>query len=125
MRSERIIFQMVQVVLATILIGVPVPGLAQPVLISLLRQGEQIISVETRSGVAVRVVVAAPNVQPKGIFVVFPGGNGRVILPSGEVLRGGFGRYSFPHFVRQGFVAALVDVPSDQASGGSWPPVPM
>jgi pimeloyl-ACP methyl ester carboxylesterase len=53
--------------------------------------------------------------DPKGIFLLFPGGTGLVWTPRVKL------RESFPvvaHlFAEQGFVAAVVDAPSDQPSG--------
>jgi len=74
-----------------------------------------VVSVDTRPGVAVSVLLVAPETDPKGIFVLFPGGPGRVWTRRGDL------RESFPvvpHlFSQQGFVAAVVDAPSDQPRG--------
>lgn len=90
---------------------------SMPELVSALRQGEEMVILETRPGVTTRIVVSTPDVTPKGVFLLFPGGNGRLVIQDGRIIRGGFGRSSLPHFAKNGFVAAAIDVPSDQASG--------
>jgi pimeloyl-ACP methyl ester carboxylesterase len=89
----------------------------QPALVDPLRQGEELVTLEIRPGVTVRIVVASPEGSPRGVFLLFPGGNGRLIAKDGRVIRGGFGRASLPHFAKHGFVAIALDVPSDQADG--------
>lgn len=77
-------------------------------------------SVETRPGVRVSYLLARPVGAPRGGLVLFPGADGRFAF--GEV----FGQLLLgPHLMArvtsdlaaQGFVVALVDVPSDQPSG--------
>ena len=90
---------------------------AAPAMTSSLRTGEEIVSLESRPGVTTRILVAAPAGQPRGIFLLFPGGAGRVLLPDDRVIRAGFGRAGVPHIAAQGFVAIAIDVPSDHAGG--------
>ena len=90
---------------------------SQPALLDPLRPGEEVVTLETRPGVTVRIVVASPEGPPRGLFLLFPGGNGRLIAKDGRVIRGGFGRASLPHFPKHGFVAIAFGVPSDQADG--------
>jgi len=82
-----------------------------------LYPGQKLVRVATRPGVAVRVLLATPKTDPRGIFVLFPGGDGDLISESGYLPRE-FGRSSFYLFVEHGFVAAVVDVPSDQHDYG-------
>ena len=89
----------------------------QPEPVSPLRPGEELVVLETRPGVTTRIVVASPEAPAKGVFLLFPGGSGRLIAKDGRIIRGGFGRASLPHFPKFGFVAVAVDVPSDQADG--------
>jgi pimeloyl-ACP methyl ester carboxylesterase len=61
--------------------------------------------------------LSRPEIPTNGVFLLFPGGNGRLVAKDGRIIRGGFGRASLPHFAKHGFVAVAVDVPSDQADG--------
>lgn len=74
----------------------------------------QMISIDTRPGVTVRVLMVAPT-DPKGIFLLFPGGLGLLAGKRGQVT-GSFPRFP-DFFAEQGFVAALIDVPSDRPDG--------
>lgn len=71
--------------------------------------------ISTRSGVTVDVLLAVPDTEPKGVFLLFPGGPGLVWTPRGDLIR------NFPVvpelFAEQGFVAAVVNAPSDQPRG--------
>ena len=89
----------------------------QPEPVSPLRPSEELVTLETRPGVTMRIVVASPEVPAKGVFLLFPGGNGRLVAKDGRIIRGGFGRASLPHFPMYGFVALALDVPSDRADG--------
>lgn len=84
-----------------------------PKFVGSLGPGQEIVTLNTRPRITVRVLLATPNTTPKGIFVLFPGGQGRLISQRGQ-LTTGFGQ-SFQLFVDQGFIAAVVDTPSDQA----------
>jgi len=88
-----------------------------PPIVTPLEPNEEIVSVETRPGVSVRMVLVKPDGEPKGIFLAYPGGNGRVIVPDGRIIRASFIRSSSRHYPAHGFVAAVVDVPSDEARG--------
>lgn len=107
--------------LAVIFIGWVASARAQqtpsPELVSALRQGEEVVTLDTRPGVTTRVVVSTPDGTPRGVFLLFPGGSGRLIAKDGRIIRGGFGRSSAPHFAKNGFVAVAIDLPSDQAGG--------
>jgi hypothetical protein len=77
-----------------------------------LLAGEELVTLATRPGVTVRVLVVSPKTVPKGIFVFFPGGEGYLVGEEGRP-KGLF----ITEFREQGFVTALVDVPSDQPYG--------
>ena len=75
----------------------------------------QATRIDTRPGVTVHLLLAVPKSEPKGIFVIFPGGPGLVWLRNNQLRR------DFPvvpeMFAEQGFVAAVVHAPSDQPKG--------
>jgi len=77
-----------------------------------LLPGEELVTLATRPGVTVRVLLVTPNAVPKGVFLFFPGGDGSLVGEDGQPKR---------LFIRelreQGFTAAIVDVPSDQPYG--------
>ena len=65
----------------------------------------------TRPGVTVRVLLITPN-APKGIFLFFPGGEGYLVTIEGRP------KWLYTRlFPEQGFMTAVVDVPSDQPYG--------
>jgi pimeloyl-ACP methyl ester carboxylesterase len=88
-----------------------------PPVVTPLETNEEIVSVETRPGVSVRMVLVKPEGEPKGIFLLYPGGTGRLIVPGGRIIRASFGRSSARYFPLYGFLAAVVDLPSDEARG--------
>ena len=77
-----------------------------------LLPGEELVTLATRPGVTVRVLLITPNAVPKGVFVFYPGGDGSLVGEDGQPKR---------LFIRelreQGFTTAIVDVPSDQPYG--------
>ena len=81
-----------------------------------LGPGEEMVTLDTRPGVTLRIFLVTPKTVPKGIFVLFPGGSGRLVSRRGQIGQG-FGRSSSRLFADHGFIAAGVDVPSDQAGG--------
>jgi hypothetical protein len=74
--------------------------------------GEELITLATRPGVTVRVLLVTPKGVPKGTFLLFPGGEGSLVGEDGRP-KGLFIR----EFREQGFTTAIVDVPSDQPYG--------
>src|SRR5262245_17569974 len=77
-----------------------------------LRPGEELVSLATRPGVTVRVLLLIPNTVPKGIFLFFHGGEGYLASIEGQ------GKSFYARLFReQGFITALVDVPSDRPHG--------
>lgn len=87
---------------------------APPPVIKTVRPGEDIVILPTRPGVTVRLFVVSPasSGAVKGVFLLLPGGEGRASGFDGSP-HGQMGRV----FVRDGFVAAVVDAPSDQPGG--------
>lgn len=77
---------------------------------------QEVTSLNTRPGVTIRVLLMTPTTSAKGIFLLFPGGEGEMIERSGRA-RGMFLPRRSRQLVDQGFISAAVDVPSDQASG--------
>lgn len=77
----------------------------------------QVTSIDTRPGVTVRILLAAPDTDPKGILLVYPGGPGFLV--------GGDGRIAdrFPRlthlYTEQGFVVGVIDSPSDHPEGSA------
>ncbi len=77
-----------------------------------LAANEELVTLNTRTGVTTRVVITKPTGAPKGIFLYYPGGKG-FLVKSSDKLRGTIRR----RFARRGYIGARVDVPSDQPSG--------
>jgi pimeloyl-ACP methyl ester carboxylesterase len=75
----------------------------------------QATRIDTRPGVTVYLLIAVPKGEPKGVFVIFPGGPGLVWDRQNRL------RQDFPVvpelFAERGFVAAVVHAPSDQPKG--------
>lgn len=87
-----------------------------------LPAAEQIVSLETRPGVSVMVLIMTPTDPPSGTVLMFPGGDGKGHFgKQGSRVRlgGNFLVRSAPLFVEQGLVVAIVDTPSDQPNGMS------
>lgn len=74
---------------------------------------EELLTLATRPGVTVRVLLMSPITDPKGIVVYFPGGGGTLV--------GADGRIRFRQFLsrlsEQPFFIAALDMPSDHAGG--------
>jgi dienelactone hydrolase len=68
-----------------------------------LKPDEKLLTIPTRPGVSVRVLLTVPAAAPRGIVLFYPGGEGFLVNSSGNFTRG--------------FLAAVVDVPSDQPQG--------
>lgn len=86
--------------------------------------GQEIVSLETRPGVTVKVLIMGPDRASKGTLLMFPGGNGaNHFSESGGKIRlgGNFLVRSSNLFLERSFAVAIVDVPSDQAYGMSDP----
>lgn len=81
---------------------------------------EQVVSMPSRPGVTEKVLIIRPPAAPVASVVLFVGGPGRAGLktPWRTGHRGGnFLFRSADRFVEDGFLVAVVDAPSDHASG--------
>ena len=83
---------------------------------------EEIVTLSTRPGVTQSYLLSIPAAdKPSAIVLLFPGGDGQVNLAREQrrasLDRGNFLVRSRRLFAQAGVVAAVVDVPSDQASG--------
>jgi len=78
-----------------------------------LLPGEELVTLVTRPGVTVRVLLMTPKTDPKAIVVYFPGGGGTLVGPEGRL------RYArFTSILsEQPFITAVVDMPSDRPFG--------
>ena len=81
---------------------------------------DEILSVATRSGVTVRVLLVAPPGEPSATLLMFPGGlgqnhfserDGRIVLSQNFLVR------TARLFAARGFLVAVIDTPSDLAQG--------
>ena len=81
---------------------------------------QDIVSVSTRSGVTVRVMLTAPASEPSAVLLMFPGGLGvnHFRESDGRVVPGGnFLVRTAKHFAARGILVAVIDTPSDQTQG--------
>ena len=78
-----------------------------------LLPGEELVTLATRPGVTVRILLVTPNAVPKAVLLFFPGGEGYLL----NAENGRPKRLFIREFRQQGFLMALVDVPSDQPYG--------
>ena len=78
-----------------------------------LGPGEELVTLTTRPGVTVRVLLMTPNTDPKAILVYFPGGGGTLVGLDGRLR---YGRFT-SLLSKQPFITAVVDIPSDRAGG--------
>lgn len=83
---------------------------------------QEIKSISTRPGVTVKILLNTPEVPPKAVLLMFPGGNGADMFheTGGRMHLGkNFLVRTSPQTVQQGMAVAIVDVPSDQPNGMS------
>ena len=83
---------------------------------------QELVTLNTRSGVNLPVLVMTPKDPPQGTVLLFPGAGGRgfSLDRTGKVKPGNnFLVRTAPMFVDRGFAAAIVSVPSDQPMGMS------
>lgn len=84
---------------------------------SRLAAHEQLLTIPTRPGVTVRVLVTKPRAEPSGLVLFYPGGEGWLVSSSGSFYN------AWRHeFAQAGYVFAIVDVPSDHGVGMLVPP---
>lgn len=98
--------------------------LLNSITITQLNMTPKVVTLETRPGVTVKVLLLNPSSSRKGTLVLFPGGlgSGEFLEQSGTVSLGiNFVVRSSGLFVDQGFAVAIVDVPSDQEKGMALP----
>lgn len=77
---------------------------------------QEVISLNTRPGVTVRIFLMTPATAPKAVFLFLLGGEGQLVDSVGRA-RGMFLPRRSREIVDEGFVSAALDVPSDQAFG--------
>ncbi|MHB8069626.1 MAG: alpha/beta hydrolase [Desulfobaccales bacterium] len=85
-------------------------------------RAQEIKTINTRPGVTLRFLLFRPAAAPKGVLVLFPGAEGANMfqVADGKVQLGkNFLVRTSPAFVKAGYAVAVVDAPSDQASGMS------
>ncbi len=81
-------------------------------------RADERVSLETRPGVTQPFYLTVPAGKPAASLILFPGGNGAIgaSLPT-DLQHGNFLVRSRDLFAAQGFVVAVIDVPSDEAGG--------
>jgi len=81
---------------------------------------QEVLSVPTRPGVTVRVLLVTPAGEPSATLLMFPGGfgnnhfperGGRIVLSKNFLVR------SARLFAARGLLVAVIDTPSDQSQG--------
>lgn len=85
---------------------------ALPEIRARLAPNEELVVLETRPNVTIRVLLTKPTGAPKGVVLHFPGGEGFLVNANG----GFYGAYR-RELAAAGFVAAVLDVPSDYSGG--------
>lgn len=75
---------------------------------------QEVVVLDTRPGVNVKLLLITPETPASGIFILLEGGEGLIFDP---IHREGFLVRTAHLFAAQGFLTAVVDVPSDHASG--------
>jgi pimeloyl-ACP methyl ester carboxylesterase len=82
---------------------------------------QEIVTLQTREGVTQSFLLSAPANQPAAVAVLFPGsfGNIRLRMEGGQIKlsEGNFLVRSRKFFADGGLATAVIDTPSDQASG--------
>jgi hypothetical protein len=102
------------------------PAVALAALLSILMsaavaRADEIVTLKTREGVTQSFALLVPD-KPIASVILFPGGNGKTplhILKPGQMVRkGNFLVRIRYELQRHGLTVAIVDVPSDQQTGG-------
>ncbi len=97
----------------------PTPSLT-PTAAPTLAQSQLVKTIDTRPGVTMRLLISTPEGSPKGMLMIFPGGDGTNHFreTGGQIILGGnFLVRSIPLFLKSGFASAVVDAPSDRSGG--------
>ena len=82
---------------------------------------EELLTIATRPGVTLHVLLVKPDRPPVASVILFAGGNGQLALATwatGGGRRGNFLVRSRALFAERGFLAAVVDAPSDRTADG-------
>jgi hypothetical protein len=88
-------------------------------------RSQEIVAVNVRPDVEIKLAIIVPSAEPKGIMLMFPGGDGAGSnsfsgKPGGAIgLGDNFVVRTAPAFVRQSYIVAIMDAPSDQSFGMS------
>ena len=82
-------------------------------------QAEDLVTLQTRPGVAQPFYVTRPSGPPLASLLLFTGGDGRLnpYRQPADLQHGNFLVRSRDLFVQHGFLVAVIDVPSDQTGG--------
>jgi predicted alpha/beta-hydrolase family hydrolase len=81
-------------------------------------QAQELVTLPTRAGVTQPFFLLAPAGQPVASVILFPGGDGALSVKRGALAGGdNFLTRSRNRFAAQGFLVALLDVPSDHSDG--------
>ena len=85
-----------------------------------IASADELVTIPTRPGVTLNVVLVRPEGKPRAAVALFPGGGGKLgTWKNGRIERGGnFLVRTRKLFAGKGFLAAVVDVPSDRRGSG-------
>jgi len=76
-----------------------------------LEPGEEIVTLNTRPKVTVKVLLSSPEKRPKAVFIFFSGNTGRLVSKKSGRIRY---RWVISGLVERGFGVATPDLPSDE-----------
>jgi len=85
-----------------------------------LSAGEKIVNINTRSGIALNLLISTPESMNGTAIIMFLGGDGssRFTLEDGRIKRGdNFLMRTVPGFTNRGFLVVVVGMPSDRPEG--------
>ncbi|MBF0558307.1 MAG: hypothetical protein HQL08_05965 [Nitrospirae bacterium] len=81
---------------------------------------EQVVTLDTRPGVTMNLLVSNPEMPSHTALLMFPGADGynQFSIEKGEIRRGrNFLVRTVPDFTKRGFIVAVIDTPSDRSQG--------